>query len=76
MIPVITSVQHLSPDKVEIRRRIIYKTFHNTINSPEEVFIVDRSKMRYKNEVVMQMVATYPGFKTEALKIFSVGYTV
>ena len=53
IIPVITSVRQLTEDKVEVKRQILYKNFYNTISAPEEVIIIDRSKMRQKNEVVM-----------------------
>jgi hypothetical protein len=43
---------------------------------PEEVFIVDRENLNKKGEIVMQMVATYPGLKQEALKMFSIGYVI
>ena len=76
IIPVITSVKQLSDDKVEIKRQIIYKNYYNTSQLPEETFVVDRSKMRKKNEIVMQMLATYPGLKTEALKVFGIGYSI
>ena len=46
IIPVITDVKQLTEDRVEVRRHILYKNFYNTISAPEEVFIIDRSKMR------------------------------
>ena len=77
LIPVITSVKQLSPDKVEIRRKMLYKSFHNSSEStPEEVIVVNRANLKQPGAVVMQSLTTYPGLKQEALKVFSVGYTV
>ena len=41
--PVITSVRHLSPEQVEIKRALIYHDFYNTQPYPEETLILDRS---------------------------------
>ena len=61
--PVITSIKHLprrgpqihAPnDILEIRRAIIFKGFWNMFPHPEEVIIIDRSKLRKKpHDVVL-----------------------
>ena len=76
-IPIITNVKHLSKDKVEVTRKILFKDFHNnTDDLPEEVIVINRANLGVKGSVVLQSLATYPGLKQEALKVFSVGYTV
>ena len=76
-IPIITSVKQLSNERVEVRRKVIYKNYHNNQDDlPEEIIVVSRNHMNLKGMVVMQTLTTYPGLKQEAMKVFSVGYVV
>ena len=76
--PVITNVEHLSKDKVQITRKIMYKNYYNSShNYPTEKIIVDRRNLgKNKPHLTLQSYAEFPGVKTEAMKIFSKGYLV
>ena len=76
-IYLISSVKHLSPEVVEVRRKILYKNFYNPAETmPEEVFTINRKALGKKGKVVMQMLSSYPGFKQEAIRVFSIGYMI
>jgi hypothetical protein len=51
--PVITSVKHLTPDLIEIKRAIIYKRFYNNIPYPEETIRIDRGRINKKPEDII-----------------------
>lgn len=74
--PVITSVKHLSPEKIELRRAIIYKRFYNSLPYPEEVIRIDRSKINNKPGDIVYESYIDMGFKKELTSLFGVGYLV
>lgn len=77
LIPVITSVKQIDKDTVEIRKKYIFKKYYNTLSLiPEEKTVITKSNSNKKDKVVMQSTVEYPGLKTEAMKLFGVGYMV
>ena len=77
LIPVITSVKQIDRDRVEIRKKYLYKKFYNVPGlMPEEITVINKSNSRKRDEIVMQSKVEYPGLKTEALKLFGFGYMV
>ena len=80
--PVIQSVRHITPDIVEIRRRLIHKRFHNHNNNDgdsaenEEIIFVNRAAMGSKTKVALDQTLIEPGVKTEGTKVTGTGYLV
>lgn len=75
--PVITKVEHLTKDKVQVTRKIMYKNCYNSShNYPTEKIIVDRRNQGKSKHLTLQSYAEFPGIKSEAMKIFSKGYLV
>ena len=62
--PVITSVKHLSPDVVEIRRKVLQKRFLNGDHIlSEEVIVIDRSKAGMQKHVLLDQRSSIQGIK-------------
>ena len=66
--PVITSVRHLSADKVEIKRALLYHGFFNTLPYPEETIILDRAS----SGTLLQAYADH-GFKQDLTRLHAQG---
>ena len=74
--PVITSVKHITPEVIEIKRAIIYKKFFNTQPYPTETIRIDRNKVNSRpQDIVLESYADY-GFKKELTRLFGIGYLV
>ena len=72
--PVITSVKQ-DGEKIEIKRQIMYRSFFNSVPYPEETIVIDRAAVGKKNSIVMHSTTKSP-WKTEAMKLFGVGYMI
>ena len=75
----ITSVKQLSPDVVEIKRAHMYRDFYNSTPYPEEVIIIDQSKMSSQDStsggggVVFESYLETGNFKQELTRLHSLG---
>lgn len=56
-------MKQLSEDVIEIRRAILHHDFYNTMPYPEEIIVIDRSKLAAGGVVYEAYLAEANGFK-------------
>ena len=76
-VHIITDVAHLDPERVQIKRRVLYKQYYNSLaEAPEEVITVRRDMLGQEGNAVMRVDSVYPGVKSEAIRLMSSGQMI
>ena len=76
-VHLITDVRHLDEERVQIKRRVLYKQYYNSLEeAPEEVITVRRDMLGKEGNAVMRVDSVFPGVKSEVIRLMSSGQMI